>query len=379
MTNPKHIVHVIHRFDTGGLENGLVNIINNLAEDKYHHTVVTMKGHNPDFVKRVTTNNLSLIDLNKQEGNDFGVYKRFYRVLKEIKPDVLHTRNTGTLEMQVVGWLCRVPYQIHGEHGWDVNDMHGSNKKYRLLRRLIRPFIDRYVALSIEARDYLKNIIGVSSRRIAHICNGVNTQRFQPDNPPAEDFPAHFKQENCLVFGTVGRLAEVKNQIYLMEAFIALHQRVSEGRLQLRLVIAGDGILMPKLKEMAKEAQIEQNVWFAGNRADIPQIMAGMDVFVLPSLAEGISNTILEAMASGLPVIATDVGGTPDLIMPALKQSHLVKVGNVQGLTELMANYVDNDSLLKDNSVAVRQHCEQHFSIETMVNKYHRLYQEVDD
>lgn len=379
MIDVKRIVHVIHRFDTGGLENGLVNLINNLPVEKYHHTVVTMKGANPEFVKRVKTNNLDIIDLDKQDGNDFGVYKRFFSILGQLKPDILHTRNTGTLEMQVVGWLRRVPFRVHGEHGWDVNDMHGSNKKYRILRRLIRPFVHRYVALSIEARDYLRNIIHVPSKDIAHICNGVDTSRFHPDNAAAEDYPGDVIQSDSLVFGTVGRLAQVKNQTYLMDAFIQLLKQVPQSASRLRLVIAGDGVLLPELKSMAQKAGVEKQVWFAGNRADIPNIMAGMDVFVLPSLAEGISNTILEAMASGLPVIATEVGGTPDLIMPALKKTHLVDVGKVSELTALMQNYVASDSLLSDNSAAVRQHCEQHFSIETMVNKYHRLYQEIDD
>lgn len=372
-------MHVIHRFDTGGLENGLVNLINHLPVSEYHHTVVTMKGYNPDFVKRVKTQNLDLIDLNKQEGNDFGIYRRFFSILGEVKPDILHTRNTGTLEMQIVGWLRRVAYRIHGEHGWDVNDMHGTNRKYRLLRRLIRPFIHRYVTLSMEAKDYLKNKIRVPDKDIAHICNGVNTTKFHPDNQAAADYPEGFLNSEHLIFGTVGRLAEVKNQTYLMEAFIHLTQQNQDVANKLKLVVVGDGILLNKLKEMAKDASIEEQVWFTGNRSDIPQVMAGFDVFVLPSLAEGISNTILEAMASGLPVIATEVGGTPDLVMSSMKESHLVDVGQVQRLAGLMANYVNNDSLLSDNSAAVRQHCEQNFSIESMVNKYHQLYQKVYD
>lgn len=375
MTKVISIVHVIHRFDTGGLENGVVNLINHLESDRYRHHIVTMKGHNLEFAARIKTNNVSFTDLAKKDGHDFSVFFRFNQILKKIKPDVLHTRNTATIEMQLVGWWRRISLRIHGEHGWDVNDMHGQNLRYQKLRRFIKRFVHQYVALSSEARDYLLTPIRVEPDRVNHICNGVNVERFAPRDKPQDLLPKGF--DDSFVIGTVGRLAEVKNQPYLLEGFIALLDQKPEFRQKVKLVIVGDGILKDKLQKRASEANVIEDVWLAGDRSDIPQLLNSMDVFVLPSLAEGISNTILEAMASGLPTIATKTGGNPDLIPDSMATDHLVTVNDVNMLVSIMKQYVESQQLLDNNSKLVRAHCVERFSIATMVNKYHQLYQGV--
>ena len=161
----------------------------------------------------------------------------------------------------------------------------------------------------------------------------------------------------------------------MLDAFIALKRQAVPNDLDAKLVVVGDGVLMPKLKEKAAASGFEKDIYFMGLRSDIPELMAAMDVFVLPSLAEGISNTILEAMASGLPVIATKVGGNPDLIMPQHQESHLVAVNDIDAMKTAMALYTKNSEQLITDSKAARQHCVEQFSIETMVDKYHKLYQ----
>ncbi|GAA0856922.1 TIGR03088 family PEP-CTERM/XrtA system glycosyltransferase [Aliiglaciecola litoralis] len=371
----KHILHIIYRFDTGGLENGVVNLINRLDSAAYQHTIVTLKGFSEEFCQRIVTDNVAFYDLQKRDGNDLSIFFKLRKLLKRLKPDILHTRNTATLENQLVGWWCNVPYRIHGEHGWDVNDMHGQNKKYQLLRRFMKTYIHRYVALSTEAYDYLQHTINVEPEVIHHICNGVDIDTFQPKSTEIEVAPKGFINQQSLVFGTVGRLAEVKNQGFLLEGFIQLVNLCPEERHRLRLIIVGDGVLMSQLVERAKQASISDLVWFAGNRSDVADLMKCMTVFVLPSLAEGISNTILEASASGLPVIATRVGGNPELIEPSLQASHLVEVNNIVALSSAMKHYVDDGELASKNSQLVRKHCVENFSIDTMVSKYHQLYQ----
>ncbi|ALS97653.1 TIGR03088 family PEP-CTERM/XrtA system glycosyltransferase [Lacimicrobium alkaliphilum] len=369
----RHIAHVLFRFDTGGLENGVVNLVNRLSQEGYRHSIITQKGVNPEFAKRVTANNVDYHDLNKAEGNDFSMYLRLNSLLKRLRPDILHTRNLATLESQVVGWWRRIPTRIHGEHGWDVSDIGGTNPKYQRLRRLIKPFVHQYVALSGEARDYLLHKIKVPPQRIHHICNGVDMDRFSTPPLPVSPFPEQQLPPQALVFGTVGRLAEVKDQGTLIEAFALLCSRYPQH--PLRLMLIGDGPMRGKLEQQAKEAGIAEQIWFAGDRADVPALMSKMQVFVLPSLAEGISNTFLEAMASGLPVIATNVGGNPDLMPPEHKHSHLIGVQDTQGLMQAMSRYIDNPDMITEDSALVRKHCQSHFSLANMVAKYHQLYQ----
>lgn len=373
-SEPTHIVHIVYSFATGGLENGVVNIINNLPEDDYRHTIVCITGHDKDFYARITVNNTNIVDLKKPAGNGIAWLFKCWKLLRQLKPDICHSRNLNSLEAQLPAFLAGVPYRIHGEHGWDVNDLGGINKKYQLLRRFFKPFIHQYVALSQEAVVYLTNKINVNAVNIHHICNGVDINKFKP-NKNRSLLPEGFADNDSLIFGTVGRLAQVKNQTLLVSAFISLWQQQSQFQDKLRLVIIGDGILLPQLKKIVAAAGLEHVIWFAGRRDDVALLMQQLDVFVLPSLAEGISNTLLEAMASGLPYIATNVGGNADLILPQHAHSHIVSVDEESQLVKAMSQYINTPERLVNDSDLVRNHCQKNFSLAVMVNNYHHLYQ----
>ena len=154
-SKPARIVHIVYAFSTGGLENGVVNIINRLPEEYYRHTIVCVTGHDDDFFARITRTNVDIVDLNKPAGNGVAWLYHCWKLLRKLKPDICHSRNLSALEAQFPAFLASVPYRIHGEHGWDVNDLGGSNKKYQLVRRFFKPFIHQYVALSQEAVTYL--------------------------------------------------------------------------------------------------------------------------------------------------------------------------------------------------------------------------------
>ena len=372
-SKPTHIVHIVYSFATGGLENGVVNIINRLPEDEYQHTIVCVTDHDNDFFARITANNTKIVDLKKPAGNGIAWLFNCWKLLRKLKPDICHSRNLSALEAQLPAFLAGVPYRIHGEHGWDVNDLGGSNKKYQLLRRFFKPLIHQYVALSQEAVVYLTNKIKVNTANIHQICNGVDVEKFKPNKNRAL-LPEGFANNDSLIFGTVGRLAQVKNQTLLVSAFISLWQQQSQLQDKLRLVIIGDGILLPQLKKMVASAGVEHAVWFVGRRDDVALLMQQLDVFVLPSLAEGISNTLLEAMASGLPYIATNVGGNADLVLPQHAQSHIVSVDKESQLVKAMSQYVNMPEQLVNDSDLVRIHCQKNFSLAVMVNNYHQLY-----
>lgn len=373
---PIHIAHIVHSFATGGLENGVVNLVNHLSAQHYCHSIICVTQHEPRFFARITSHNAKVYDLNKPQGKSIGWIVKCWLLLRALQPDICHSRNLSALEAQLAAWLARVPLRIHGEHGWDVSDLGGRSVKYQRIRRLFKPLVHKYVALSQEAVDYLKDKIRVTPQYIEHICNGVNTETFHP----AADIvtvPVDFLSDKTIVFATVGRLAQVKNQQFLIEAFALLWSDHPDWHDRLRLIIVGEGVLRPKLEQMVHHAGAEQAVWFTGERNDICALMNTMDVFVLPSLAEGISNTLLEAMACGLPVIATAVGGNGELVMPAHAQTHLVEVNNTQQLCLAMENYARLPKLAEQQREQARQHCVDHFSIKRMVVKYHELYQTV--
>ncbi|MBZ9611723.1 TIGR03088 family PEP-CTERM/XrtA system glycosyltransferase [Rheinheimera maricola] len=372
---PIHIVHLLWHFSTGGLENGVVNLINHLPSQQFRHSIVSLTGHDPQFARRIQTDNVSLYSLEKQAGHDWGTFSRLNRLLKTLQPDVLHSRNLATLELQIIGWWRKVPLRLHGEHGWDSNDIGGCNKKNRLLRQLLKNFVQRFICLSTESERYLTNIIGISSSRVERICNGVQIEKFSQASPAVLSLPAAITQPAPLIFATVGRLATVKNQALLLRSFALLLQQHPQQRQRCTLVIVGDGPCRQALLQLSAELSIEQQVLFTGNRDDIAQLMQRFSVFVLPSLAEGISNTLLEAMAAGTPIIATDVGGNRDLMPQVLLSRNLVPSDDSQQLMLAMQNYLLQPDLLRADAELVKNHCHQHFSIDTMVNRYRKLYE----
>jgi glycosyltransferase involved in cell wall biosynthesis len=170
----------------------------------------------------------------------------------------------------------------------------------------------------------------------------------------------------------------VKDQLTLVRAFVHLIQREPQAREQLRLVLIGDGPLRQECRMLLRDAGAEELAWLPGERSDIPEIMRALDIFVLPSIAEGISNTILEAMASGLPVVATRVGGNHELVDDG-ETGILVTAGDPPAMAEAIRAYVVDRGRASRHGAAGRKRAEAIFSINTMVRGYMDLYDAVLD
>jgi sugar transferase (PEP-CTERM/EpsH1 system associated) len=366
------IAHVIYRLDVGGLENGLVNLINRTPQ--YRHAIICMTDYT-DFSRRITHPAVSLYSLDKHEGKDFGVYIRLWRLLRSLRPDIVHTRNLAALEGQLPAALAGVHGRVHGEHGWDVHDLDGSSRKYRWLRRGYRSLVQRYIPLSRELERYLRQQIKVDDAKISQIYNGVDTVRFHPAQEGREHLPtAGFAPPGAVIIGTVGRMQAVKDPLNLVRAFLRLADRDRSAGDRLRLVMIGDGPLRSKAQSLLAEQGMDHLAWLPGSRDDIPELLRGMDLFVLPSRAEGISNTILEAMASGLPVVATRVGGNGELIEEGVTGA-LANAGDPPALAEAIDPYLRDPLQRQRHGRAGRERVEREFSIEAMIEKYNRVYQ----
>lgn len=361
------IAHVIFRLAVGGLENGLVNLINRTPQ--YRHAIVCMTDYT-EFHRRIEHDAVSLHALHKREGHDPGVFVRLWRLLRALKPDVVHTRNMSALEAQLPAWLAGVRGRVHGEHGRDMHDLDGSNRNYQWLRRAYRPLVHRYIPLSRDLETYLRDAIGVPAAKLTQIYNGVDAARFHIAAAGRAPLPmADFAPPGTLVIGTVGRLQLVKDQLNLVRAFLLLLKGEPALAARLRLVIIGDGPLRREAQTMLEQADAAHLAWLPGERDDIPELLRAMDVFVLPSLAEGISNTLLEAMASGLPVIATRVGGNAELVVEGVTGT-LVPAAQPQDLADALARYIAEPALLRRHGLAGRERVEREFSMETMVARY---------
>ena len=408
-----HLVHLIHRLDTGGMENGLVNLVNHLPRARYRHTIVALTGIGA-IAKRIDNPQVELMALDRRPGPLLRELPRLWRLFRSLKPDLVHTRNVGTLEAQLAAWAAGVPVRVHGEHGWEVHDLGSGHAGLLRVRRLMRRFVHRQIALSRATHDYLRDRVGVPEPQIVEICNGVDTGRFRPrptcdsvlpDGPstaghivdrapiaqaphPLVAFgaPAHWRADDTVI-GYVGRLADVKHPLLLVDAFARLaSDRAAAGRAQERstsphspplrtprLALIGDGGLRAAVEQALADAGLERFAWLAGDRSDVAELLPAFDLHVLPSLAEGINNTILEAMASGVPSVATRVGGNAELIEHE-RTGLLVPSNDAGVLAAAIDRYLADPALRAHHGALARERVLANFSLDRMVARYDDLY-----
>jgi sugar transferase (PEP-CTERM/EpsH1 system associated) len=320
-----------------------------------------------------------VLSIGKRPGKDLPSYYRMWRTLRRLQPDIVHTRNLGTLDMQLAAAAAGVRRRVHGEHGWSPADPQGLDPRNLRLRRLLRSLPRGYVAMSRDIARWLEQSIGVPAARIRQLYSGVDAGRFRPEGPVPADLPWPRDPgagAPPVILGSVGRFDPIKNHAGLLRAFRAILERHPEWRGRLRLIIAGDGPLRGDLEALARELGLEDSAWLPGARSDVPELMRAMDVFVLPSINEGISNTILEAMATGRPVVAGRAGGNPELVVDGLTGA-LYDPGDPNGLATAMEQYVQQADLRQSHGEAGRRRVIEQFSLDAMVTRYGEFYDDV--
>jgi len=379
------LMHLVYSFDVGGLERIIANCIASLP-DNYEHIIVTLSDYSEDFVAQLSKP-VKMIALHKPQGQSWGTFKQFYSILKQEKPDILHSYNLASLEFQTMAALARVPFRLHAEHGRDVHDPDGSNKKYQLLRKLVAPFVHKIVSVSDDLHQWLINVVGLSDKKCDLILNGVDTAQYRPAASKREAHDAAAIENitssgtRKLVFGHVGRLQAIKNQKNLIASYVSACEQSEKFKAETKLVIVGKGPLQEALEQQIANTSCQQNIEMWGERHDMPAVYQALDVFVMSSDAEGVPMTMLEAMSSGLPVVSTNVGGIPEITNK--EQAILVDAKSVEALSKgllLMFDKYNADgdysAVFSDMQAASQQLVEERFSQNTMINKYLALYQQ---
>ncbi|HWH79096.1 MAG TPA: glycosyltransferase, partial [Candidatus Binatus sp.] len=264
-----------------------------------------------------------------------------------------------------VAGIARV---IHGEHGREATDPEGLNAKRNLIRRALSPMVDRFVSVSEDLRRWLTETVGISRRKVLTIHNGVDTERFSGQG--REESRRRLGWDpGAFIIGIVGRLDPVKDHVTLLTAFAPVAQRNKKAR----LMIVGEGPERRRIEAHAAALGISGQTLLLGEQHDIPVLLKAFDVFALTSIAEGISNTILEAMASALPIVATRVGGNSELIEDALT-GRLVAPGDAAALTTILQSYFENSEMCLAHGRAARVRAEKNFSLDRMAVNYADLY-----
>lgn len=371
------IAHVLYRLDTGGMERVLVTVINR-TQSRYRHAVICLDRYTA-YRERIIDPNVACFALHKRPGKDWGCYFRLWKLLRQLKPDLVHTYNFGALDVAPVAKISGAHRVIHAERGRSAQDPRGESRKHRALRRWLMPFIDRYLAVSKDLRDWLTEKVGIDPARVVYIPNGIDVAEFTVSQA-REDAPrpllGSFAPPGTILIGAVGRLDPVKDHAGLLVAFKLLCETLPDLHGRLRLIIAGEGPQRSALEAQIIELGLQKQVCLLGNRDDVPAILAEFDVFALSSIGEGMPGVLLEAMAAGLPVVATDVGGVSEVVSRGVTGS-LVPAGNPAALTQALSDYVLDEPLRVRHGSAGRRIAEGRFSLDHMLSAYTTLYDEL--
>jgi sugar transferase (PEP-CTERM/EpsH1 system associated) len=361
-TRPVRVMHVVYRLQAGGMEYGVLKIVNALDRRRVQSSVCSTTPATD--VKTLLRPDVPLFEFHRRHGNDARLVLDLLRLFRRERPDIVHTHSWGTLlEGLAAARIAGVPKFVHGEHGTLQ-----LRSYQRTLQRFAWSRADLVLSVSSRLAERMTDATGFPMSRITTIRNGVNVERFATTR--RRDARATLNLPDSVVaVGTVGRLVPVKDQATLIRAIARLRSQSVDAT----LFIAGDGPLRGELEALASAERIAPHVQFLGHRPDVEAVLAALDIFVLCSLSEGLSNTILEAMASGVPVVSTSVGGADELVQPGVT-GLLVPAAQPEALASALAILCASPVRRREMGDAGRTRARIEFSVGRMVRSYEDAY-----
>ena len=336
------------------------HIICYLGRDKGRTNILTEHGYETIYLG---------FDRKSTEHFNLRLLFKLSRLLREKKIDILHCqKHKPTMYGAIAAFLAgRIPVIAH---------IHGLGRTRTFQRRLANWILLRRVSKIIAVSDSVRQDIlqtnwWLNPEKIITVRNCVNIEVIDRQRNNRKEARTKLGiSPDDFVFGTVGRLVLTKGQRFLIDAFAQANQRIPNSK----LVIIGDGPLARNLQEKAKSLNALEDIVFTGYRRDVLELLMAFDVFVLPSLAEGLSIALLEAMARGLPVIASKVGGIPE-VCGKNACSILVSPKNVSALASAMVKIASLDEKERKNlGVNARKRIKDEFSVDLMVGKLTEIY-----
>lgn len=361
------VLHFITELDAGGAQIALYRLLANSDRENFPPQVVCLYNGDKLVAQQIRALGISVIDLHMPAPWRLDALWRLYRLLRQQRPCLLHCwMFHADIAGRVVGRLARVPLIITSRRSQEIGGPHRER-----LRRLTGRLDDKIIAVSDQARQAEIERTGAPPAKVVTVYNGIACDRFVRPEATAVAIRQEFNIPLTVpVVGMIGRLHPVKGHTFLLAALARLRQTCAD----VHLLIVGDGALRPALVSQVAAEGLVTAVTFTGTRADIPDILAALDIVALPSLWEGLPNVVLEAMAAAKPVVATAVGGTPEVVVSGVT-GLLVPPGDVAALAEALAALLADPARARTMGVAGRQHVESHFTLAQTVKAVEDVYQ----
>lgn len=360
------IAFLVHTYGFGGLENMVTNLVNHLDPKRFESSIISFSPLKP-VNNRVDPNHVRVFSLNKMGGNNPILIYKICQLLRKIDAQIVQTHNWGTALEGILGAkLARIPVIIHAERG-TIED----KKRNIIFQRFLWALAKQVLSVSAAHRKKVTDITGFPQGQIKAIVNGVDTELFFPKPEVKNEVRVSLGlKKGHICIGTVGSLRSVKNQILLINAC----KTILSGFSHVEVLIVGEGPLKNQLTQKVSTLGFSKRIHFLGTRTNIPEILNALDIFVLPSLSEGMPNAVLEAMACGVPVIATAVGGVPEIIEKP-EDGIVINSQDERALIDALTYLLENKEDRLEMGMRGRLRVLKHFSLKKMVGVYETLYQ----
>ena len=360
-----NVVHLVEELTIGGLEKILTTIVLNLNKKKYNVSVWCLR-EGGFFADKLVKEGIDVKILHiSTSRNPLSIYK-LYRLLKSHKFDIIHTHaySAGTIG-RMSAFFAGVPVII--SHNHNIYDYY--NKYHHLVERFLSYITDGIICVSDMIKKFANETQGIDTKKLVTIYNGIENIRSVSGKETSSLRKELGIPRNHTVMGTVAQFSEKKGLAYLIKSASIL----LEHRKDVNFLLVGDGTIMGDLKQLCHNLKIGENVIFTGERSDIPEMLSLIDIFVLPSIREGLPLAILEAMACGKAVIATNVGGVPEVVKNGIS-GILVPPKDPEALHCAMNELLGNRGKLKKMGYNGKRVSIESFSSKTMVGKIEDLY-----
>lgn len=355
--NTMKIMQVIPAFYLAGAERMCATLSCELKKMGIDIVVVSLYNYHSSITQSLEENNIRIIYLDKKLGYDISMFSKIYTILKQEKPDVIHTHVYVTPYVIPSAVFAGVKKRVHTVHNIASKEARPSLQKMNKFFYKFNHMVP--VALSGEIQKTIQERYKLPLDKIPIIYNGADL-----DCCLVKD---QYSQNSRLRYIHVGRFSEQKNHIMLIDAFYNLHKQVPDTE----LLLVGEGDLQNQVRERVNELNLQDCVIFYGKSDNVFPLLHSADVFVLPSNYEGVPISLIEAMGTGLPIVATRVGGIPDM-MDSEVEGILTAV-NVDDITAAMIRMKD-EAVRKRMGEAARKKAEAMFSSTKMAEEYCKLY-----
>ncbi|RLC34499.1 MAG: hypothetical protein DRH33_09265 [Candidatus Nealsonbacteria bacterium] len=381
------VAHIIARMVTGGAEENTLFTVAGLNKEKYEVDLVVGDEFRENILNNVKEKDFKIIQVRGLKGPlnffyDPIILFKLIILIKKGHYDIVHTHTTKTgILGRIAAYITGVPIIISGLHGsaFQAFDSKLLNWALIFFEKLTGRFTDAYISVSeLLSERYKEEGIGVRAKYFT-VHSGMeldkffNTREKMDRKRKLTELGINLESDHFII-GNVGRLEKVKGHKFLIEAFKKVQEE--RGDSFLKLVIIGEGEEKENLVKYVRELGLGDNIIFTGYRKDIEELMAIMDIFVLSSLREGLPRVLVQAAAVGVPSVAFNVDGVPEIVKDGYN-GFLVKPRDVNQLADKIIKYIDNRALIKLHGENGRDFVNGKWSIENMVNKIDNVYQEL--